>query len=192
MLVPSSLPLFSVIVFTLLDTAKLFVPLPVHARPVGVPQHNLVLRRWVSYLSGHVTPDSVFNRVGVDYVRPVYINYGFVRKPTIIKAHVCVFVSLSVKAMHFKLVSNLGTNAFIASTRHIIARHGKSILVWSDHGSNFVGVALELAQFLESQKTQVLLSEFCSSQNIQLNFIPEHAPHFGGILELAVKSMKTH
>ena len=35
----------------------------------------------------HVTPDLVFNKVGVDYVCPVYSKYGFIWKPTIIKAY---------------------------------------------------------------------------------------------------------
>ncbi len=41
-----------------------------------------------------ITPDVVFERVGVDYSGPVYVKYGHVRKPTIVKAYVCVFVSL--------------------------------------------------------------------------------------------------
>ena len=66
---------------------------------------------------------------------------------------------------------------------------------WSDHGSNFVGAARELKElvkFLEQQKTQRVISEFCSTQRIQWKFIPECAPHFGGLWEAAVKSMKTH
>lgn len=45
---------------------------------------------------------------------------------------------------------------------------------------------------MRAQKTQGLVSEFCSTQNIEWKFIPEHSPHFGGIWEAAVKSMKTH
>lgn len=37
-----------------------------------------------------VIPDAVFNRVGVDYAGPVYIKYGYVRKPAIVKAYICV------------------------------------------------------------------------------------------------------
>ena len=115
----------------------------------------------------------MFNRVGVDYAGPVYIKYGFVRKPTIIKAYNCVFVSLSVKAVHLELVSELSTDAFIASLRRFVARRGKPALIWSDHGSNFVGAARELrelVQFLESQKTQNLISEFrISSGNLYQN-----------------------
>ena len=36
------------------------------------------------------------------------------------------------------------------------------------------------------------MSEFCSTQEIQWDFIPEHTPHFGGIWEAAVKSFKLH
>jgi len=46
----------------------------------------------------------VFENVGVDYAGPIQIKYGHVRKPTIVKAYICVFVSLSVKAVHLELV----------------------------------------------------------------------------------------
>ena len=97
--------------------------------------------------------------------------------------------------MHLELVSDLSTDPFIASLRCFIARCGKPALIWSDHGSNFIGAARELkefAQILELQTTQNIISEFCSTQNVQWKFIPERAPHFGGIWESAVKSMKTH
>ena len=46
--------------------------------------------------------------------------------------------------------------------------------------------------FLQLQKTNGDISEFSSSQGIQWSFIPEHAPHFGGLWESAVRSMKIH
>ncbi len=81
-----------------------------------------------------VAPDSVFDRAGLDYAGPVYIKHGFVRKPTVVKAYICVFVSLSVKAVHLELVSDLSSEAFIACLRRFIARRGKPSLLWSDHG----------------------------------------------------------
>ena len=71
-----------------------------------------------------VTPDSVFNRVGLDYAGPLYVKYGYVRKPIVVKSYVCVFVSLSVKAVHLELVSDMTTDAFIATLRRFIARRG--------------------------------------------------------------------
>ena len=89
-------------------------------------------------------PDAVFERVGLDYARPFLIKYGSARKPTIVKSYVCVFVSLTVKAVHLELVSDLTTDAFIATLRRFIAHRGKPHLIWCDHGTNFVGAVREL------------------------------------------------
>ena len=127
----------------------------------------------------------MFDQTGVDYAGPVYIKYGYVCKPTVIKAYVCVFVSLSVKVVHLELVSDLTSEAFIATLRRFISRRGM----------NFVGASRELQElvdFLERQKTQQEISQFCSNQYIKWKFIPEHAPHFGGLWKTAVKSMKIH
>ena len=62
----------------------------------------------------------------------------------------------------------------------------------SDHGTNFVGANRELNVFLSHQITQDAISEFCSTQSIRWKYIPERSPHFGGIWESAVKSVKNH
>ena len=41
-----------------------------------------------------VTPDLVFDRVGVDYAGPLQLKLGSTRKPVIVESCVCVFVSL--------------------------------------------------------------------------------------------------
>ena len=46
--------------------------------------------------------DAVFNNVGLDYAGPVYLKQGSVRKPVVVKAYVCVCVSLSTKAVTSK------------------------------------------------------------------------------------------
>ena len=145
--------------------------------------------------SERVTPGTVFETVGVDYAGPVYIKHGYVRKPTVVKAYICVFVSLTVKAVHLELVSDLTSEAFIAALRRFVARRGYPNLIWSDHGTNFVGANHELKKLFEFLKTEIAqckISEFCASRSIEWKFIPERAPHFGGLWEAAVKSMKTH
>jgi hypothetical protein len=142
-----------------------------------------------------VSPDSVFENVGVDYAGPVMIRYGYVRKPVLVKAYICVFVSLSVKAVHLELVTDLKTEAFIACLRRFISRRGHPNVIWSDNGTNFVGAnreLQELSDFLERKVTQNHISQFCVARRIEWRFIPERSPHFGGLWEAAVKSMKTH
>ena len=142
-----------------------------------------------------ISPGAVFEKVGLDYAGPLTIKYGMVRKPVMVKAYVCVFVSLAVKAVHLEAVSDLTSEAFIAALRRFIARRGYPSLIWSDHGTNFVGANRELKelhQFLMRQSTEKTVSEFCTSHKIEWRFIPEHGPHFGGLWEAAVKSTKFH
>ena len=146
-------------------------------------------------LMERVTPGCVFERVGVDYAGPFLIKSGKVRKPTILKAYACIFVSLAVKAVHVELVSDLTTEDFLATLRRFNARRGLPTLIWSDYGTNFVGAKRELKeryQFLEQGKSQGILSDFCASRNIEWRFIPEHGPHFGGLWEAVIKSVKKH
>ena len=140
-------------------------------------------------------PGPVFDQVGVDFAGPVLIKSGRIRKPTITKAYVCVFVSFTVKAVHLEPVSELTTSAFIATLRRFVARRGKPSVIWSDHGTNFVGAARELKelhQFSKDQGTKSAITNFCAKQHINWRFTPEHAPHFGGLWEAAVKSFKHH
>ena len=142
-----------------------------------------------------LTPGPVFDKVGVDYAGPLLIKYGHIRKPTIVKSYVCVFVSLTVKAVHLELVSDLTTDAFIACLWRFISRRGIPSLIWSDHGSNFVGAAREikdLYEFLCSSQTQTSISNFLSTHNVNWKFILPQSPNFGGLWEAAVKSMKKH
>jgi len=62
-----------------------------------------------------LTPGPVFDKVGIDFAGPVQTKYAHVRKPVIVKSYVCLFISLSVKAVHLEPVSNLTSDAFIAA-----------------------------------------------------------------------------
>ena len=100
---------------------------------------------------------------------------------------------LAVKTVHLELVSDLTTEAFIAALRRFIVRRGCPFLIWSDHGTNFVGASRELKELnilLKHQVTQEAVSEFCSSHNITWKHIPERLPHFGGFLGSAVKGVR--
>ena len=57
--------------------------------------------------------------------------------------------------------------------------------------SPVVSSLYNLTEFFNKQKTRDI-SGFCSAQCIEWRFIPECAPHFGGLWEAAVKSMKFH
>ena len=67
--------------------------------------------------------------------------------------------------------------------------------IWSDHITNFVGAARELKVLythLGNAQTENAIDHLCANQGIQWSFAPEHAPHFSGLWEAAVKSLKRH
>ena len=88
-----------------------------------------------------VTPGSVFEKVKVDYAGPLKVKYGMVHKTHIVKAYVCVFVSL---ALHLEVVSDLTMEAFVAALHRFIACQRCPSIIWSDHGTNFVSANREL------------------------------------------------
>ena len=124
-----------------------------------------------------ITPDIVFENVGIYYTGPIYIKYGHVHKPTVVKADIYVFVSLHVKVLHLEIVSNLTSESFISILRWFVACGGKPSLVWNNHGSNFVGAqkeVKEIVEFLEHQKTQNAISQPPKGLNGNLF---QNAPH---------------
>lgn len=76
-----------------------------------------------------INPGPVFDTVGVDYAGPLMVKNGYVHNPTLIKAYICVFVSLTVRAVHLEPVSDLITEAFITTLTHLVARCGKPSLL---------------------------------------------------------------
>ena len=127
----------------------------------------------------------------MDYAGLIWIESGRVRKPVIAKTYVASFVSLLVKAVHLEPVIELITIAFIATLRCFIAQQGKPFIMWSDQGTNYVGAAREIHRLIEFVKdSDEHISDFCTTQGIPWKFIPEHAPHFDGLWEAAIKSIK--
>ncbi|XP_053686321.1 uncharacterized protein LOC128735861 [Sabethes cyaneus] len=66
--------------------------------------------------ASRVMPSPPFAITGVDYAGPFWIKQGS-RRPTLIKAYVAVFVCIATKAVHLEVVSDLSTDAFLASLR---------------------------------------------------------------------------
>ncbi|GFT26655.1 integrase catalytic domain-containing protein [Trichonephila clavipes] len=155
------------------------------------------------------------------------------------------------KATHLEVVSDLTTEAFLASLRRFIARRSKPSVIWSDNATNFkgarnilnvvvvcllLGYIRKIREFISGKRQtsfpkkiqqsltrysnpnplgykprviatilagRLILNEWneiSKSNTIQLfsaeegiewrNFIPPASPHFGGLWEGNIKSMK--
>ncbi|XP_033218070.1 uncharacterized protein LOC117173541 [Belonocnema kinseyi] len=136
-----------------------------------------------------------FLNVGVDYCGPFYIKEKRFRNRNKLKVYVALFTSLTTKAVHLELVSDLITEAFIASLKRIFARTGISQNIHSDNATNFVRANRELVklyEFFQSEEHNKGVKEFLNHQKITWKLIPPRSPHFGGLWEAAVKSVKRH
>ena len=101
------------------------------------------------------------------------------------KCFIAIFVFFSVKAIYFELVSDLMTESFLG------ARRGCPNKIYSDNGTNFVGVNHELEKFIRYLFTnKEEIDNYLASEAIKWHFDPPSAPHFGGLWEAWVKSLK--
>jgi len=140
-----------------------------------------------------VTPSRPFLNTGVDYAGPVQLRTTRGRGHRAYKAFISVFVCLSTRAVHLEAVSDYTAEAFLAALRRFTSRRGLCRTLWSDCGTNFVGADAKLRQFFSaSSLDQRRIGKQLASEGIRWRFNPPSAPHFGGVREAAVKSLKHH
>ncbi|XP_030763125.1 uncharacterized protein LOC115887767 [Sitophilus oryzae] len=124
-----------------------------------------------------------FSEVGCDYGGPFSLLRYRARGAKSCKAYICLFVCMATKALHLELVSDLSSETFLGAMRRFISRRGRCNHIYSDCGTNFVGASRELINMLKSAAEQ---------EQISWHFNPPSAPHFGGLWEARIKSVKTH
>lgn len=136
-----------------------------------------------------------FANTGVDFCGPFFVKEKKHRNRIRVKAYVCIFVCLSIKAVHLELVSDLSSDGFLAALRRFIARRGIPNHIYSDNGTNFVGANNQLKEMyalFNSEQHKDRINHFSTERRIQWHFIPPFAPHFGGLWEATVKLFKHH
>jgi hypothetical protein len=136
-----------------------------------------------------------FLTTGIDYAGPVSLRLGPPRSKTVTKGYIAIFVCFVTKAVHIEVVTSLTTEAFIVALRRFIARSGKQKTITSDNGTNFQGAANQLHKvykMLHSSSEIARVQDFLVKEGCDWKFIPPHTPHFGGLWEAVVKSMKYH
>lgn len=140
-----------------------------------------------------VNPGRPFINTGVDYAGPVKLKTHSGRSFKIQKGYICLFICFSTKAIHLELVSDLTADAFIAALRRFTSRRGVPCNVYSDNGTNFVGASKKLSKLRQCPSiNEKNIYDHLSSEMITWHFIPPSSPHFGGLWEAGIKSVKTH
>ena len=84
-------------------------------------------------------PSRPFSKVGVDFGGPYFVKTSPIRRSSLAKTYICVFVCMAAKAVHIELVSSLSTNSFILTLKRFISRRGNPVIIYSDNATNFIG-----------------------------------------------------
>lgn len=142
--------------------------------------------------AARITPGRPFLRTGVDYAGPLLIRTTKGRGHKAHKGYLAIFVCMTTKAIHIEPVSDLTTEAFIAAYKRFTARRGLCSDLYSDNGTNFVGannqLDRELAALIRNSNKEI--TQLLANDETTWHFIPPASPHFGGLWEAAVKSVK--
>ena len=127
-----------------------------------------------------------FSNTGVDYFGPMQVKRGRGTE----KRWVCLFTCLTTRAIHLELVASLETNSFILALRRFASRRGSPLTMTSDNGTNFRGADRELKEAVAALD-HTNIADTLATKGIKWNFNPPEGPHFGGVWERLVRSVKT-
>ncbi|XP_033229338.1 uncharacterized protein LOC117180878 [Belonocnema kinseyi] len=109
------------------------------------------------------------------------------------KGYIAIFVCCATRAIHLEVVSDYSAEGFIAAYKRFSARRGLSHTLYSDNGTNFVGADRQLRElFSEASAESDKIVRHITDNHTTWKFNPSAAPHFGGLWEAAVKSVKHH
>ncbi|KAI7790024.1 hypothetical protein IRJ41_019694, partial [Triplophysa rosa] len=99
-----------------------------------------------------------------------------------------VLKCLTTRVVHIELLNSMDVDAFLLALRRFIARRGRPHEIRSDCGTNFRGAERELREVFLNMESglQTRLADY----QIKFKFNPPSAPHFGGLWEREVRSIK--
>ncbi|XP_053691213.1 uncharacterized protein LOC128739741 [Sabethes cyaneus] len=117
-----------------------------------------------------------FSYVGIDYFGPI-------------ESGKTVVTCLTMRAVHLEVAHSLTTDSCILAIRNFIARRGTPVQIVSDRGTNFIGASRELKEALQ-QVNQDKLMDYFVTPDTKWSFNPPASPHFGGVWERLVQSVK--
>lgn len=142
--------------------------------------------------TARITPSRPFAHTAMDYSGAIMLRSSKGRGQHATKGYISVFVCLSTKAVHIEIVSDLTSAAFIAAYKRFTGRRGVCSDIYSDNATNYVGAA---TVFRNTERDLGFNNKVISSLEMmgtRWHFSPPLAPHFNGLAESAIRSVKYH
>ena len=126
-----------------------------------------------------------FFSTGMDCFGPFQVKVG--RRTE--KRWGIIFKCLTTRAVHLDILNTIDADSFLMALRRFIARRGTPAELYSDQGTNFRGGERELREAYAALTPD--LQQQLAKQKISFHFNPPAAPHFGGVWEREIRSVKT-
>lgn len=127
-----------------------------------------------------------FQKCGVDFTGPIYVNTG----AKVEKSYIALYTCTNIRAIHLELVQNQSTEAFLRSFRRMISRRGMISTFYSDNSLTFKSASQEMKRYQAIMNGKGF-KDFLIENNIEWKFIVDYAPWWGGFYERMMKSIKT-
>lgn len=121
----------------------------------------------------------------MDYFGPIEVK----QKRSRVERYGVVFTCLNTRAIHLEVADSLDTSSCISALRRFLARRGQCKKILSDNGTNLVGANRELKSAIENWNINQIHDSMLQ-QNIDWQFNPPAASHFGGIWERMIRSVR--
>ena len=119
---------------------------------------------------------------GIDYSGPHYIKQGRAS----VKVWIALFTCMVSRAVHLELVTDLTADSFLQALRTMSWYKAPPKIIMTDNATNFTKSAKILK---EISATNGVIDEF-NFKGIEWIFTPAYAPHFGGIYERMIGTLK--
>jgi len=129
-------------------------------------------------LNPRVRDTALLETTGVDMTGPLLLRDGR-------KVWVCLYTCAVYRAVHLELALLLSTDSFIQTFQRFVARCGGPVLVYSDNGTNFVGLDNAFTHLEWKQ-----ISKHCAIEGIEWRFNPPTAAWWGGWWEQLIRLLK--
>lgn len=151
------------------DTAKPIVP-----EMGNLPWYRLAYRQ------------PPFTFTGIDFFGPLEVTVGRRRE----KRWGCICVCLVTRAVHLEVAYGLSTDELMLVLSRFVDVRGKPRFIVSDNGTNMVGANREIKEAV-SEMDLSSIKAHPRFRGLEWRFIPPASPHFGGVWEALVKTVKT-
>ena len=126
-----------------------------------------------------------FSAVGLDFFGPITVRH--LRKTE--KRYGCIFTCMATRSVHVEIAHTLDTDSFVMALRRMIARRGRPRQIFSDNGTNLKAGERELRKCLR-ELNQRQITDAMIQEEVDWKFNPPSSPHFGGVWERVVRSVK--